>query len=173
MKPRLVLLDADVIIEAHNIGVWQDIIKGYEVLVPSIIIEDQAKFYSKQEQRTTIDLKSQVAQHQIQEIQTTTEEIECLYEKFARNPPEIHPGETEAVAYIFCHSEEGHVFCTGDHAAIIALTKCGMSDKVISFEELLNKIGLTKTLKKQLTESYRKDVTKKASTQKIMEQGTK
>ena len=168
MKPQLLLFDADVIIEAHKLNVWKGLTKAYDIFVPSIIIDDQAKFYSGKEGKITIDLRSEVKNNQIKELPTTEEEIARFKGEFSKIiMPEIHPGEIEALAYIFCHHDEGHLFCTGDHAAIVALSLCGMSDKIVSLEILLKKIGLQKNLEMQFTEKYVRDIAKKASIQRI------
>lgn len=60
-RPRLVLLDANIIIEAHTLGIWQGLVKNVDISVPSTIIHVEAKFFfSKREDRTIIDLSSEV-----------------------------------------------------------------------------------------------------------------
>jgi hypothetical protein len=48
-RPKFVLLDANIVIEAYTMEVWQTLIERLEVLIPSAVIEDEALFYKKGE----------------------------------------------------------------------------------------------------------------------------
>jgi len=65
-RPRLVLLDANIIIEAHALGIWQNLVKKVDISVPSTIARKEAKFFfSKKENRIVIDLSSEVKQEMV------------------------------------------------------------------------------------------------------------
>jgi hypothetical protein len=49
MMPKCVLLDANIIIEAYKMGVWEKLIEKVEIIVSSIVAHDEALFYSKKE----------------------------------------------------------------------------------------------------------------------------
>ncbi len=46
MMLKCVLLDASIVIEAHKIGVWENLIERVEIIVSSIVAHQEALFYS-------------------------------------------------------------------------------------------------------------------------------
>ena len=44
MKPKFVLFDANIIIEAYELGIWETLVERVEVYVPSIVVHDEARF---------------------------------------------------------------------------------------------------------------------------------
>ncbi|HEA67641.1 MAG TPA: hypothetical protein ENI07_12575 [Desulfobacterales bacterium] len=77
MMPKCVLLDACIVIEAHKLGIWENIIEKAEITVSSIVAHDESLFYSIQESKIpeSIDLKSLIDEGKIKEIS-------CLYLAF-------------------------------------------------------------------------------------------
>lgn len=45
MKSKLVILDANVIIDCHRNDVWKQIISSYEIYIPATILYDEAKYF--------------------------------------------------------------------------------------------------------------------------------
>ncbi len=43
------LLDANVVIEAHKIDVWEKLIERVEIVVSSIVAHEESHFYSEEE----------------------------------------------------------------------------------------------------------------------------
>ena len=39
-KPRLLLLDADIVITAHSLGIWEQLKAAYEIAVPATIVRE-------------------------------------------------------------------------------------------------------------------------------------
>lgn len=157
MKSRLVLLDADIIIEANQIGVWLALTEIVEIAVPSIIAHSEALFYSSEKRGIPheIDLPRLIQENKISELTATVTEISVLNRKFDSVFAEVlHPGETEALALIHSGKASGYKFCSGDKVAIQGLAMIGHSSSGISMENLLKSVGLTKHISHQFTESY-------------------
>ena len=172
-KPRLVLLDANIIIEAHALGIWQGLIKKVDISVPSTIARKEAKFFfSKKENRIVIDLSSDVKQGLITELSASAEEIKRMLSKFTQDfVDSIDAGEAEAIALLLSNRAKDHVFCTGDRMTIQALSMLDMKDRGISMERLLRSIGITGKLKRHYTEEFFKDALEKGSMSMIQGQG--
>jgi len=157
MRLKLILLDADVIIEAYRIGIWLDLIGRVQIAVPSIVAHDEALFYSEEEGRIPqqINLPKLIQKGEICELMASDIEMGDLYSKFDRVFVEgLHDGEAEAIALIYAQKAEGYKFCTGDKVAIQSLAMIGYSSEGISMEKLLSNVGLQKNLSHQFTESY-------------------
>ncbi len=171
-KPKLVLLDANIIIEAHELGIWQDLIQRADIYVPSIVVRDEAIFYSKAQNKNLIDLPMQVREGKIKELHADNSELDELTNKFTPGfAMDIHAGEAEALAVINSNTHQDLSFCTSDAMAIKALAMIGLKHKGISMETLINSIGITKQLKKQFTEIFFRSSLKQGAVSMIQGQG--
>ena len=101
MKPPLVLLDANVIIEAYELAVWQALVASFDLTVPSVVARHEAKYFVVRGQRNPIDLSSLVAQGKIKVLEADMPEIADLMGQFDPLFSEsIDPGEQEALALL-------------------------------------------------------------------------
>lgn len=157
MRPKSVLLDANVIIEAYELGVWDVLISKIEIYVPSIVAHDEALFF-KGEIGTipeNINLPELTRMNKIIELSASIEEISGLRrifdDLFLSN---IHQGEMEALAILFFQKNTDILFCTADAMPIKGMAMMQLSEKGISFENLLKAIGIQKKLKHQFTEKW-------------------
>ena len=67
---KCVLLDANIIIEAYKLGIWEELIERVEFTVSSIVANDEVLFFSKQENKipTPINLRSLIEEGKINEL---------------------------------------------------------------------------------------------------------
>ncbi len=146
----IVLLDANAIIGFHELGAWGQIIKQHEVYIPSIVLRNEAFFYRTVDgRRHPIDLLLSVGKS-ITELECTPDEIEDFALRYSHSfLPEIHKGEQEAL-----EKRKGFLFCTCDGAALKVLGFMGLSERAISFETILKKTGLTKSLAHKHTQVF-------------------
>ena len=151
--PLLLILDANVIIAAHEFGVWDRIVETHGVFIPSVVIEAEVYFYKDPDGgHIPIDLREQEGKS-ITVISCTAEELAALSEQVdSVTDQEIHPGEKEAL--VFLSKNQDYTFSTFDHTAIQVLALLGFSDKGISFERLLKSCGVTKKLQYKHTEEF-------------------
>jgi predicted nucleic acid-binding protein len=72
--PLLLILDANVIIAAHESGVWDRIVETHDIFIRSVVIDEEVYFYKKPDgTRIPIDLKSEAGKS-INEVSCTVEE---------------------------------------------------------------------------------------------------
>jgi hypothetical protein len=62
------LLDADVIVFAHQFGVWHKLKTAYEVHIPATVI-DEAQFFDTKDARKRIDLGAEEAAGEIKRLE--------------------------------------------------------------------------------------------------------
>jgi hypothetical protein len=157
MKPKCVLLDANIVIRAHEISVWEKLIEKVQIIIPSSVVHEAHSLFSDEQGRLpeAIDLKKLVTEQKIEELSTSVEEsaaflsqFELLFQKG------LHEGETEALSLIYLNKAPDAFFCTGDAIAIHALAMINKSEQGISFESLLKTIGLQKSLSWECTEQF-------------------
>jgi hypothetical protein len=148
-RPKCVLLDAMIIITAHEKGIWLSLIEAFEIVVSSIIARDEALFYSEKEGGIpkAIDLPKLTADGKITELAATVEELKRLSNIFDPIFIEgLHAGESEALALLLAGKAGEALFCTSDAKAIQALAMIGLSEQGISFERLIKTSGLSRDL---------------------------
>ena len=173
-KLRYLLLDANIIIESYKLDTWMHLIDRYNVIVPSIVAHDEAKFYSRKAGGIpeSIDLPRLIGDGKITEVTATLDEISDLYAVFdSLFASRIDAGEAEALALIKAGRVEDALFCTSDAAAIKSIAMLGMSDRAISFERILSECGVTKRLENWFTEQFFRDLLRKGSINWLTGQG--
>lgn len=158
------LLDANVIIEAHKIGVWGKLIERVEIVVSSIVAHKESHFYYKKEGGIPepINLKRLIQNGKIREISASPEEMVDFSNYFDRVFVfGLDEGEIESLALIKSNKLQDTLFCSSDGPAIQALAMIGHSNAGISMETLLKKTGLQKGLEHQFCDEFlKKHITK-------------
>ena len=135
---KLLLLDADVVIDLHTLGVFERISKGYAIHITKTVLEE-AQYFKSGGKKTRIDIEDCV---------TVIEDVALSYLQSAREEAKesrlgIDPGELEAIACLT--QEEGNlIFCTCDQAAIKLLSFMNLEGSAISFEKALRSTGYQK-----------------------------
>lgn len=148
MNSRLVILDANVIIEAFKHKFWNSLVSQFNISVSSIVLHNEVYFYlDENNQKVDIDLATEVSSGRITEISATADEIASLINKVNVNfVDRIDDGEQESIALLNTGRFDDYRYCTGDTRAIKALSSLGMGALGISLEELLGNINQEKKL---------------------------
>ncbi len=83
---KCVLLDANVIIESHKIGVWEKLVERVEIVVSSIVAHKESLFYSDLEGGIPepINLKRLIQDGKIKEISARPKEMADFSNYFDR-----------------------------------------------------------------------------------------
>jgi hypothetical protein len=144
-KPKLLLLDADVVIEAHKLGAWEALKKAFSIAVPATIVRE-ARYFTSSEGRQGINLQREIDAGEITCIDATASEILATFENF--DPvfmQGIDDGEKEGIAIIRFEKSEDCVFCTGDTNAVEAIGMLALDNRSVSFETVLQMAKVTVT----------------------------
>jgi len=154
-KPKCVLLDANIIIEAYSQGVWEVLVDKVDLVVSSIVAREEALFFVRGELPQAINLRKLISEGKVTEIAATAQQMISMNGYFDRNFIEgLHEGEAEALALVKAGGIGEALYCTGDANAIQALAMLGHSEIGISMESLLKQAGLQKQLDIQFTEKF-------------------
>lgn len=169
-KPRLVLLDSDVVITLHQAGVWSVLLSCYEVWMTETIVMQEVLFFKNSAGiRIDIDLMKDIESDRLVMHSLTAKQIIKVLNLFdSPMRSALHAGEIEALAVMHFEQEiDGLFFCTGDAKAIEALVLMGLKGRGISLENLLSKAGFTKKLPQHFSEIRFHQLIEKASANKI------
>lgn len=140
---KYLLLDANVVIEAHAGGYWNILLNQFKIAVPSIIFYDEARYFqSKKAGRTAIDLQPAKDKGLLAVLEATTAQVEAvkayLTDEFFNA---IDRGELEAIALLHTGNFDEYRFCSGDFLANKAMGVMGLGACCISLEEVLAQAG--------------------------------
>jgi len=131
---KLLLLDADVIIDLHTLGLFEKMTKAYNIEVTLPVLRE-AKFYKLGQKRISIDIRNQVNVIENIEIDSLQE----IQEKAKRAMLVIDPGEATSIAYLI--QSQRSTFCSCDKAAIILISFMDLESRSISLEKALRDVG--------------------------------
>jgi len=131
---KLLLLDADVIIDLHTLGLFGKISNAYDICLTRDVFRE-ARYYKKDGTKIDIDLKDVATINNV--------DLESL-RKVQREAKEarlgIDPGESTSIAYLIQTNEE-ITFCSCDQAAVKLVSYMELEQKAISLEKTLRFAG--------------------------------
>lgn len=131
---RLLLLDADVIIDLHTLGLFAKISKAYNINLTRNVFEE-AKYYKKGGAKIDIDIKG------VTIIENVDLESLSKVEEGAKEARlAIDPGESTSIACLI-QTKEKITFCSCDQAAIKLISYMVLEQKAISLEKALRNAG--------------------------------
>ncbi len=170
-KPRLLLLDANAVFAAYEVGVWEVLCGSYQVIVPSTVVRQEVQFYIEPAtgRRVEIDLPAERDARRFHEFEGSAEQIAAVLSRFKGSfRAGLDDGEIEALAYLIHEDVRDLVFVTADATAVYALAMLDLAEHAMCLVEVLDRCGYRKKLpyrhgpeffKKCLEEGKRRFVT--------------
>ncbi len=163
-RPRLLLVDADACICAHQCDGWLLLREHYGIVVAETVIEEVTYFLDTDGQRRLLGLEAEVDEGVIQKCSATpAEQAAFLGRLHPGLRAKLDPGEKEALAYLVHHATEDMALVTGDGAAITSAHALGFTDQLLSLEAAYRQIGHTKRLRVDMTEQKFQEQLRRAS----------
>lgn len=154
-RPHLLLLDANIVIEAFCLHLWDKLTESFSITLPSIVVDKEAQYFGHDQSTWPIHLGSLMSTGVIHQVEASAGELAFLYQEF--DPvfvQRIDEGEAEALALLMAGKLPEHRFCTGDAPAIKALAMLDLAEQGISLESVLKAVGLGRRLQTQFTDSF-------------------
>lgn len=178
-RPHLIIPDADVIIDLHEMGIWDRFVDVYDIYLSGIVAEE-AHSYVKSEIRLSDDpddikqevyettLDDFIAKGKITVIDLDASDmVPMTAEAHKMNVlDKIHDGEKETLAAVFSTHPQ-LVMCFKDRGAIECAVLVGLKEKCISVEKALDYCGLGRTLEYGLTEERFQKIVKHAEQERV------
>jgi hypothetical protein len=173
-KFQLLLLDANVIIYAHELGIWDDLIDKCEITITRTVLEEETYYwFDEQDTPHRIDLNDNINAKDINCIDVPQSQLETFLEKFDPTYLDrLDPGEADSLA-LLDNSKESWLICSSDHIVYKVLGCLGRGGQGKSLEEILNTIGLGRQVKSQYSEEFRKKCTVQGEQDGIIGMGLK
>jgi hypothetical protein len=160
-KFKLLLLDANVVIEISRHGLWDQLVARCDIHLAQTVL-DEAHFYvDDQGDRQGIDLASHISANAITVFNLTPSQMDGFRAQFGPSYFEkLDPGETESLAHLLNQSGECHI-CSADKIVYRVLGCLSRPDQGVSLEEVLSQVGLGRKLETKFTKAYREEWTNK------------
>ncbi len=147
------LLDADIVIELHRMGIWHKFIACNQVTLPSSVFEEAHCYRNKKGRIHPTNLRSDLKAARILKKEATAIEVASVQNQFAPVlAPYLHTGELEAIAILQKEKTPTMKFCTADGTAWWATVLLDLGDRLISCEEALKQSGLMRSVHNKLSE---------------------
>jgi hypothetical protein len=161
-KFKLLLLDANVVIELFRLGIWDDVVERCDVHLARTVAEDEAHFFEDDDgQRRDFDLQPYINASKITVFDVTVSEAAALRDRFGPVYFErLDPGETESLVHFFGIAGECWI-CSADKIVYRIIGGLDRGEQGVSLEEILQQTGLGRGLRAQFTKDFRVKWTRK------------
>jgi len=155
-KLKLLLFDANVVIELFRQGIWDKVVERCEIRLSRTVAEEEVKYWEEETGRQhRIDLGTYIEAGNVKIFDVSFSEIQSYRERFGSMYFEkLDPGETESLVYLEKHQDLAKI-CSADKIVYRILGNYRLSDNGISLEEILDYIGLSRSLSHEFGKEYR------------------
>jgi len=149
-KGDTVVMDTNVIIEAHRTRCWRAVVKAFKVETVEKCCEEAATGDKRRADYVSIDveeMKKSVVIHPVSLLELAEVETRLA------EPDRIDPGEKHLLAHALKKAGVWHVSAS-DRAAVRAGNELGLLERFISLEALARAVGMSPQFKKHFTEKW-------------------
>ncbi len=160
-KFKLLLLDANVVIEVFRHGLWDKIIAKCDLYLARTAVDEAHFFLDANGDQQPIDLTPHINANVITVFELKPSDLSDLRAQFDPSYFEkLDPGETESMAYLLRLGEQSQI-CSADKIVYRVLGRMGRSEQGVSLEEVLSQAGLSRKLGREFCREYREQWTRK------------
>ena len=167
-KSQRLLLDANVIIYAHELRVWSQLIEKCDITI-TLTVKEQETYYWRDQTGIPypIDIDVYINEGKINCVCVPLKHVDSFKNLFGPHYLDrMDPGESDSLAFLYYSSDEHHI-CSSDGIVFRILGALAMADRGISLEEVLQQKGLTRSIDQQYTKAYRLSLTDKGQAEGI------
>lgn len=167
-KFRLLLLDANVVIELFRHSIWDRLVDSCDIHLSRTVAQDEAQFYEdEQGEKQHFDLGQDIAAGKITVFDVLPSELIAFRSQFDITYFErLDTGEAESLAYLM-NSSEPCLICSADSIVYKVLGNLHQAEQGVALEEILQQVGLTRQLSWQFTKRFRETWTNKGFQERL------
>jgi hypothetical protein len=152
---KCLLLDANVVLELFSMGLWDVVAQRWDLHVAETVLNEAKFFFDQNGQSHSINWE--LYRTQIGVFQLSVGDIAAFRALFDRSYLDrLDPGETESLAYLFSPEGESFVICSADAIVFRVLGNKQCTERGISLESILDKLGTKRRVDYQYTEKFRR-----------------
>ncbi|HNQ24299.1 MAG TPA: hypothetical protein PKK06_14525 [Phycisphaerae bacterium] len=165
-KLRFLLLDANVVIQLFQLGLWKHFVNKCDVLLTKTVAEE-AQFYFDADGQHAIDLTDNINSKRIQVVDVPPGDVLRFRDRFSPVYAErLDPGEADCLTYLLASADPCMV-CSGDAIVFRTLARLDLAERGLSLEEALGQIGFGRRLPDHFTKRFREAWTRQGQEERI------
>jgi len=170
-KPKLLLLDANIIILAHELGVWDQLVEKCSITITETVYEEALFWDDADGERHDITLGPGIENGKIECVDVARSVLDTFLSQFGPvYLDKLDPGEADSLALLTSSSDRWTI-CSADAIVFRVLGCLSLGEQGLSFEELLCQIGLSVNLDEDchhFTKDFRLKFTQRGQQEGIM-----
>jgi hypothetical protein len=168
-KLKLLIFDAGVVFELHELGLWAAVLDQCEIHLSRIVADIEVRYYAGKEYDEVIDLSPFINSGQLRIFGVDVSDVQKFRERFDRNyMSKLDDGEAESLTYMLVSQPGEWRISSSDAIVFRVLGNLNEGEKGISLEELLAQIGRThKDLKSQFKKEFRDKYTREGQIERV------
>lgn len=179
MTPRLklLILDANVVIHLHELGLWQKVVEQCDIHLSRIVAETEVRYtkgdQAKDEYDEDIDISPDISAGRVQVFDVSVSEVGSFRSQF--DPlylGDLDDGEAESLTYMMIQRFDFNI-SSGDAIVYKVLGNLNLAEQGISLEEILQKIGLGRSVPWPYQKAFREKYTRDGQTDRVQGRGRK
>jgi len=171
-KSRILLLDANVVLEISRHELWKQLTKRHEIHLSQTVL-DESQFYDDDAGRHYIDLNHLIDDSLITICHASIDEVKAFRDLFEQDYfSRLDAGEAESLT-ILLKEEAEYLICSADAIVFKVLGNLRKPDLSISLEKVLSEAGLGRELEWPFTEDFRRKWLAAGSQDRIQDRGLK
>jgi len=170
---NFLLLDANVVIHLFKCGVWDKLISRVRLQIASTILLEAHFFLNDAGARVDFNLQTYVDAKQIDVVVASLGEVRSFLARFDPSYAEkLDPGEAESLSYLLSASVDTQI-CSADAIVFRVLGNLDRGEQGLSLEEVLQAVGLSRSLPQQFCRKFRTQYTSKGVEERLHGRGLK
>ncbi|MBL8819937.1 MAG: hypothetical protein JNL58_28185 [Planctomyces sp.] len=174
-KLKLLILDAGVVIYLHELGLWSKIVASCDLYLSRIVAEKEVLFQKSEQDEYgyDIDLSAMITTGAITVFDVSVSDLKTFRDQFdLLYLGDLDDGEAESLAYLVRQSPE-FLISSGDAIVYRVLGNLNRGEQGNSLEEILQKLGLGRSVQNQYTKRFREQYTRQGQQDMVRGRGKK
>jgi|CXWL01.1.fsa_nt_gi hypothetical protein len=165
------LLDANVVIVLFKWGIWDRLVAACDLHVSETVIGEAHFFEDDAGNRHDFDLGGDVKSGDVKTFSVAPGDVKSFVESFDPSYIEkLDAGEAESLAYLMKVHEE-HFICSADAIVYRVLGNVDRGHQGASLEEVLSKVGLSRSVPWQFSKAFRERWTRAGVSERLQGRG--
>jgi len=154
---KAVILDANVVIKLHELGIWQQVCQRCDIYLAETVLSESLYYWDGAKRQQRID--EQTLRQQVRYVfHATPADVQDFLSCFRTDYQErLDPGELESLCWLVNGKNlpSDLYICSSDAIVFRVLGWLNRGDQGISLEELLQSIGLQKRLEPHFGRNFK------------------
>lgn len=151
----IVLIDTNVIIEAHRLGCWSHLADSFELHTVTRVLEETQDGYNNRAGNPIPYFPLKSSFHHVEDV-SVVQVLRCSIANPDCNIMSLDDGERDLIVYASSLDQNCWLLCSPDKAALKTLNALNQLDAAISLESMLNvtSLRIADKLKTNFTEKW-------------------